>query len=130
MVLPLRALLLVSNQPLCIAPTMAADSNAGTGAQPHDDTRLPFTSFSLSLSLCAPAAPTLACIPSTIHLPTQISTLAVCTLVWFRADLRLHDHEPLHATVGASSCNLPFLALAQVLQDLLSETLEVLREAV
>jgi hypothetical protein len=78
---------------------MAADSNAGTGAQPHDDTRVPFTSFSLSLSLRAPAAPTLASIPSTIHLPTQISTLAVCTLVWFRADLRLHDHEPLHAAI-------------------------------
>ncbi|KAM3211855.1 hypothetical protein ACQJBY_065149 [Aegilops geniculata] len=29
------------------------------------------------------------------------------TLVWFRADLRLHDHEPLHAAVGASSSLLP-----------------------
>jgi hypothetical protein len=138
---------------------MPADSNAGAGAPPHDDTSLPFASFSLSLSLRAPVAPSLASIPSTIHLPTQISTLAVCldpssaaapsssrrntrlnsaassvisplpastpglsrsfpsgapaaagrrrTLVWFRADLRLHDHEPLHAAVGASSSLLP-----------------------
>ncbi|TVU47107.1 hypothetical protein EJB05_06688 [Eragrostis curvula] len=137
----------------------ASDSDAGAGAQSRDDTNLPFASFSLSLSLRAPAAPTLASIPSTIHLPTQISTLAVClhpssaaapsssrrntllnsaassvlsplpvstpglsrsfpsgapaaagrrrTLVWFRADLRLHDHEPLHAAVGASSSLLP-----------------------
>ncbi|KAL6593892.1 hypothetical protein ACP70R_048793 [Stipagrostis hirtigluma subsp. patula] len=136
----------------------ASDADAGAGAQPRDDPNLlPFASFSLSLSLRAPAAPTLASIPSTIHLPTQISTLAVClhpgassspsrrptrlnsatssvlspltastpglsrsfpsgapaaagrrrTLVWFRADLRLHDHEPLHAAVGASSSLLP-----------------------
>ncbi|GJN07915.1 hypothetical protein PR202_ga25788 [Eleusine coracana subsp. coracana] len=138
---------------------MAAASDSDAGAQQRDDTTLPFASFSLSLSLRAPAAPTLASIPSTIHLPTQISTLAVClhpsstaapsssrrntrlnsaassvisplpastpglsrsfpsgapaaagrrrTLVWFRADLRLHDHEPLHAAVGASSSLLP-----------------------
>ncbi|XP_062211219.1 blue-light photoreceptor PHR2-like [Phragmites australis] len=138
----------------------ASDSDAGAGAQPRDDpSLLPFATFSLSLSVRAPAAPTLASVPSTIHLPTQISTLAVClhpssaaapsssrrptrlnsaassvisplpastpglsrsfpsgapaaagrrrTLVWFRADLRIHDHEPLHAAAGASSSLLP-----------------------
>lgn len=142
-----------------ISPTMAAASDSDAGAQQRDDTALPFASFSLSLSLRAPTTPTLSSIPSTIHLPTQISTLAVClhpssaaapsssrrntrlnsaassiisplpastpglsrsfpsgapaaagrrrTLVWFRADLRLHDHEPLHAAVGASSSLLP-----------------------
>ncbi|XP_062215641.1 blue-light photoreceptor PHR2-like [Phragmites australis] len=135
----------------------ASDCDAGAGAQQRDDPNLlPFASFSLSLSVRVPAVPAVA---STIHLPTQISTLAVClhpssaaapsssrrstrlnsaassvlsplpastpglshsfpsgapaaagrrrTLVWFRADLRLHDHEPLHAAAGASSSLLP-----------------------
>ena len=138
-------------------PAVAA-SDSDAGAQPRDDpSLLPFASFSLSLNIRAPTAPTLASVPSTIHLPTQISTLAVClhpsaaqspsrrptrlnsatssvisplpastpglsrsfpsgapaasgrrrTLVWFRADLRLHDHEPFHAAAGASSSLLP-----------------------
>ncbi|CAN6289488.1 unnamed protein product [Urochloa humidicola] len=137
---------------------MAAASDSDAGAQPREDpSLLPFASFSLSLNIRAPTAPTLASVPSTIHLPTQISTLAVClhpsaaqspsrrptrlnsatssvisplpastpglsrsfpsgapaaagrrrTLVWFRADLRLHDHEPFHAAAGASSSLLP-----------------------
>ncbi|KAM0829899.1 hypothetical protein ACQ4PT_066576 [Festuca glaucescens] len=137
---------------------MAAASDSDPAARPRDDPNLPFASFSLSLSLRTPTAPaTLASVPSTVNLPTQISTLAVClhpsaasssprrstllnaaaasllspltasspslsrsfpsgapgaagrrrTLVWFRADLRLHDHEPLHAAVGASSSLLP-----------------------
>ncbi|KAL5208953.1 hypothetical protein ABZP36_004576 [Zizania latifolia] len=139
---------------------MAAPSDSDSAAHRHDDPNLPFATFSLSLSLRTPtSSPTaLASVPSTIHLPTQISTLAVClhpsgsaspssrrpgrlnaatssllspfpastpelsrsfpsgapaaagrrrTLVWFRADLRLHDHEPLHAAVGASSSLLP-----------------------
>lgn len=141
-----------------IPPTMAAASDSDAGAQPREDpSLLPFASFSLSLNIRAPTAPTLASVPSTIHLPTQISTLAVClhpsaaqspsrrptrlnsatssvisplpsstpglsrsfpsgapaaagrrrTLVWFRADLRLHDHEPFHAAAGASSSLLP-----------------------
>jgi hypothetical protein len=141
-----------------IPPTMATASDSDAGAQPRDDpSLLPFASFSLALSIRAPATPTLASVPSTIHLPTQISTLAVClhpsaaqplprrptrlnsatysvisplpsstpglsrsfpsgapaasgrrrTLVWFRADLRLHDHEPFHAAAGASSSLLP-----------------------
>ncbi|AQL06786.1 Blue-light photoreceptor PHR2 [Zea mays] len=137
---------------------MATASDSDAGAQPRDDpSLLPFASFSFALSIRAPATPTLASVPSTIHLPTQISTLAVClhpsaaqplprrptrlnsatysvisplpsstpglsrsfpsgapaasgrrrTLVWFRADLRLHDHEPFHAAAGASSSLLP-----------------------
>ena len=138
---------------------MAAASDSDPAARPRDDPNLPFASFSLSLSLRTPTAhAVLASVPSTIHLPTQIPTVAAClhpsaassssprrstslkaaaasllspltasspslsrsfpsgapgaagrrrTLVWFRADLRLHDHEPLHAAVGASSSLLP-----------------------
>ena len=73
---------LCSNAP---APThrAAPSTRRGNLARPRDPPRRDLPSpprlfFSLALSILVPATPTLASIPSTIHLPTQISTLAVC----------------------------------------------------